>query len=178
MRKNLTRGLLILLLCLMLTGLTACGLGTAKEEKAYVDSLDQITQEIIDNDFDVESVNKALADAIQNKDQASFDENLSKLSDYADWLKEEYSKIAGLEAPEKYQEQQKTLSSDVDQMNQLLDDSIRIYQIAAKQISSSLTQEDADQLSQLTDRIDKIGQVEEEFDSTVNSILQGSDSSK
>ncbi|HCA33944.1 MAG TPA: hypothetical protein DEP00_02330 [Lachnospiraceae bacterium] len=62
-------------------------------------------------------------------------------------------------------------------MNQLLDNSIKIYQIAAKQIDNSLTQEDADQLSQLADQIDQIGQVEDEFDSTVNSILQGQDSS-
>ncbi len=176
MRKNLTRGLLALLMCLMTVFLSACS-NTGKEEKAYVDSLDQISQEIADRDFDVETVNKALSDAIQNKDQASYDENLTKLSDYVDWLKEEYGKIADLEAPQKYQEQQKTLSSDVDQMNQLLDNSIKIYQIAAKQIDNSLTQEDADQLSQLADQIDQIGQVEDEFDSTVNSILQGQDSS-
>ena len=148
---------------------TACG---GDDVAAYRESINSIITEVQDMDSQVNDAVQAVQDALNNQDEAAYEEQLEIRRGHSDTLKEKYQAIANEKAPEEYAQDQEQLKEYADQLGKMLDASMEMYEIAYRYaVTQDVTDEEVERLSELQEEIASYAEAADGFDEVLNRIM-------
>ena len=159
----------VALALLMVFSLSGC---KKDEVQAYRDELSPVITDVQSMNQDVQDTVNAVLEAVNNKDEAAYEDNVEKLDKICKDLKEKYNKIANTTAPAEYAEDQKLLQQYAEEMDKMLDASMELYGMAYDYaVTGNLSEEDAAKINNLQNEINTYANSTTNFDEVLNRVM-------